>query len=115
MFAAQLHERSRRGAEYEKAGSSTQRLESAHQVHRRLHRVVERSTADDGIYERDERWIPHATAKREFLLEERGVVLPARELNAVVIGIERLHDRFAGALAAAGAPRDLRQELERTL
>ena len=44
-----------------------------------------------------------------------GVILPARELDAVVLGIQRLHDRLARALAAAGTARHLRQQLERAL
>ena len=51
----------------------------------------------------------------QLALEERGIVLPARELDAVVIRIERLDDRFARLLAAAGAAGHLRQQLERPL
>ena len=63
----------------------------------------------------DERRIAHLAAEVDLPLEERGVVLPARQLHAVVIGIERLDDRLAGTLAAARAPDDLRQQLERPL
>ena len=43
------------------------------------------------------------------------IVLAARELDAVVLGIERLDDRLAGALAAPGAAGHLRQQLKRAL
>ena len=51
----------------------------------------------------DERRIAHRAAELQLALVERRVVLPARELDAVVVGIERLDDRFARLLAAAGA------------
>ena len=47
--------------------------------------------------------------------EERGVVLLARVLDAVVMGIDGLHDRLAGLDSPPGTPRHLRQQLKRPL
>ena len=71
--------------------------------------------AHDGVDQRHQRRIAHRPAELQLALVERRVVLPARELDAVVIGIERLDDRFARLLAAAGAAGDLRQQLKRPL
>jgi hypothetical protein len=54
-------------------------------------------------------------AEPHLALVEGRVVLAAGELDAVVIGIERLDDGFARLLAAAGAPGHLCQQLERPL
>src|SRR6185369_8962067 len=62
-----------------------------------------------------ERRIPHLLPELELALEERAVVLPARELHAVVTGVDRLHDGRAGLVAPAGATDDLGEELKRTL
>ena len=67
------------------------------------------------LIERDERRIAHRLPELQLALVERRVVLPAGELDAVVIGIERLDDRLARLLAAAGAAGHLRQQLKRPL
>ena len=59
------------------------------------HRLFERSATNDDVDERDDRGISHAAPKRDLAFEERGVILPARELDAVVLGVKRLHDRLA--------------------
>ncbi len=61
------------------------------------------------------RRIAHLAAELQLALVERREVLPAGELNAVVIGIQRLHNRFARLLAASGAPGHLGQQLKRAL
>ena len=60
-----------------------------------------------------QRWIAHAAAEIDFLLEEADVILAAGQLHAVMLGIERLDHRFPEALAATGTPGHLRQQLER--
>ncbi len=69
----------------------------------------------DRVDERHGRRILHRLPEVQLLLEEAGVVLPAGVLDAVVLGEERLDDRLAANLAAAGAAGDLRQQLERSL
>ena len=79
---------------------------------RSLHRILERSPAHDDVHESQQWWIAHATAERQLALEERREVLPAGELDAVVLGIERLHDGFSNPLPAPRATRNLGEQLE---
>ena len=67
------------------------------------------------LIERHERRVAHRAAELHLALVERRIVLPARELDAVVVRIQRLDDRLARLLAAAGAAGDLREQLERPL
>src|SRR5688572_7165623 len=115
MLTPQSYERRRRGTEYDHASGCCSRFEAADDLCRRLHRLLERAAPHDRVDQRHHRRISHAAAKRELALEERAVVLAAGQLDAVVLGVEGLHDGLAGALAAPGPPGDLRQQLERAL
>src|SRR5688500_14945091 len=84
---------------------------AARHVHRSLYIS---SSADDAVYFTVRR-IQHRLADVHLLSDELVVLLPWRELNGVVLGIKRLDDGFAGALATAGASRDLRDQLKRPL
>src|SRR5262249_31744992 len=79
------------------------RFEAAHDLPRLLHRILKRPTAHYAVDQRKERWISHSAAIDDLALEERRVILPAGQLNAVMLGIERLHDGFAGPFAASRA------------
>src|SRR6185503_20036519 len=57
-------------------------------------------------------WIAHRAPELQLALVERDVILPACELDAVMLRIQRLNDRLARTLAASGSPRDLGQQLE---
>ena len=54
-------------------------------------------------------------AERQLPFVERDVILFAGELNAVVVRIQRLHDRLAGLVSSAGPAGHLGQQLERPL
>ena len=54
----------------------------------------------------------HDAAVFDFALEESGVVLLDSVLNGVMLRVVGLHEHFAGQVAAAGAARDLRQQLK---
>ena len=61
------------------------------------------------------RRIAHRPPELQLPVVKRDVVLSARQLNAVVLGIERLDDRLASLFTAAGPARNLSQQLERPL
>jgi hypothetical protein len=109
VLAAQPLERRGRGAEDREAAAGCQGLEPTDEVCRNAHGFLERPAPNDGVDERHQRRIAHPPPEGDFLLEERGIVLPARQLNAVVFRVERLHDRLPWPLTAAGAASDLRQ------
>src|SRR5581483_4935428 len=116
IFAAELAERRRRGSEDADVAALPRRPpELLHNIVRIIDRRRKRPRANHGVDHRHERRIAHRLAKVDLALVERRIVLLARELDAVVIGIERLDDRFAQLLAATGASGDLPQELKRSL
>ena len=82
---------------------------------RRLHGLVEGLAAHDDVDHRHVRRVAHRPPVGGLLVEERRVVLRAGEADAVVGREQRLHDGLARAVAAAGAARHLRQQLERAL
>src|SRR6267142_3726075 len=112
MLPAQPPERRGRRAQNRERASRRGGLEAANDLPRELHRIVERPAANDAVEQRDERRVAHAAAIDDLALEKRRVVLAARELDAVVLGVERLHDGFPRALAASRAAGNLRQQLE---
>src|ERR1051325_4110170 len=62
-----------------------------------------------------EGWIPELLAELEFLLVKAGEVMAAGELNGRVKGSESLYDDFAFDVAAAGAARNLGEQLKGAL
>ena len=66
-----------------------------------VHRRLAGAGLDDGVDQGDGRRISHAATKRDLLGVERAVVLAAGVADAVVVRIERLHDRFAADLVRA--------------
>src|SRR5262249_28460334 len=113
--AAQASERCGGRSEHGEFPTCHRRLQPAHDLARELHRILERATADDSIDERDKWWVPHSPAEHQFALEERGEVLLAGELDAVVLRVQRLHDRLACPRAPARSPSYLREQLKRPL
>src|SRR5207302_1124578 len=115
ILTAQSSEWRRRRTENAQTRFIRVRPQPLHEIAGVVHRACERARPNNRVDHRNERRIPHPLAELDFLLEERAVVLPARELDAVVIGIDRLDDRLARLLAPAGSSHDLREELKRAL
>ena len=91
------------------------RLSRSDDLARILHRSLEGPAADDRGDEGHDRRIAHCATVADLAIEEGGIVLPARQLNAVMLRVQRLDDGFAGALATTGTAGNLRQELKRAL
>ncbi len=93
----------------------TRALQPASYFSRDRERLLELVAAHQHIRQRAERRIVHPAAKAQFLVGEALVVVPCGVLDGVVLRKIRLQDHAAGRRAAAGASRDLRDELERSL
>src|SRR5712671_2553497 len=115
ILAAQLSERSGRRTKHAQPralGVDPQPLRNPGCV---IHGAGECPGADDGVDHRHKRWITHPAPELQFAFEERAVVLPAPQLDAVVVWIERLYDGLPRLVAAPGTADDLREELKRPL
>ena len=85
------------------------------EIGRVVHRTAEGRRADDGVDQADHRRIPHRPPVANLVVVEGAVVLAARELDAVMLRKQRLHDRLAGEVSPARTSGDLRQQLEGAL
>ena len=115
MLATEASERRRRRTEDGEAGRGRRRFEPPDDLGGGAHRILEGLPAHDGVDQRHHRRVAHAATVVQLTFEERRVILTTGELNAVVLGIQRLHNRLPGPLSAAGPPSHLREELERAL
>ena len=80
-----------------------------------VHGCLTAASLDHDVDHRHRRRVAHGLAEGQLLGIEGRVVLIARVTDAVVVGIERLHDRLARHLAASGTAGNLRQQLKRPL
>ena len=112
MLPAQAHHRRRCGAEHLKPGPAAQQARERARVG---HRPLQRTPPHHGVDHRHGGRIVKLAAVADLRVEERLVGLQARVADAVMLGIEGLDDRLPRPVAAPGAARDLRQELEGTL
>src|SRR5689334_13096009 len=110
MFTLQATERRWRRTEYPvRAAGGPQRL---HEMGRIAKRGLMASSLHDGVDHRHGRRVPPRLAELDLLGKKFCVVLTAGVTDAVVIGKERLHDRFAANLASSGTAGYLRQQLK---
>ena len=115
VLTAESAEGGWRWAEDQESSAPSGGGEAGDNVRRHLHRLVESPPAHHGVDEGHGGRIAHPAPVREFLLEEGRIVLSASHLDAVVLRVECLDDRFSRSFAAAGPPGHLGQELKRTL
>src|SRR6185369_13389415 len=99
VLAAELAEGSRRRAEHTELSFSFRLTEPLHDIRGIVERARERTGTDDDVDERQERRVPHGPSKVQLAFVECRVVLLTRELDAVVLGMNRLDDGFAWPIA----------------
>ena len=82
---------------------------------RAVHGARRRGVPNDHVHQRGKGRVAHRLPERSLTLGKRGEILTAPALDAVVVRIERLHDRFPRPIAASRPAGHLREKLERPL